>query len=221
MEIIRAEERGLSKAGWLTSYHTFSFNRYHDPERMGFRKIRVFNDDWIAKGKGFGEHMHSDMEIITFVLKGEVEHKDSSGGGGILGFSEVQVMSAGSGIVHSEFNHSEKEDLELFQIWILTKKAGIKPRYEQKKLDFEKNKLNKICGGKKTDPLFISQDAEMFYGDYEKGRKLKLGKDTLFFVIDGKAKSEGFSLDKRDTLLCTEDVEIVFLEKTRFLTIVS
>lgn len=165
IQIRHRNERGQASLGWLNSYHTFSFADYYDPRYMGFRALRVINDDRIQPGTGFGTHPHQDMEIITYVLEGAVEHKDSMGNGSIIRPGEAQRMSAGTGIRHSEFNPSKTELLHLLQIWILPEVHGIPPGYEQKTLNREEmqGKL-RLIAAKDPDPgaVKIHQDLRLF-----------------------------------------------------------
>ena len=132
IRVRKAEERGYFDHGWLKTYHTFSFADYYDPQHMGFRALRVMNEDRVAPGRGFGEHPHRDMEIVTYVLSGALEHRDSLGNGEVLRPGEFQRMTAGSGIRHSEFNPSDSESVHLYQIWLLPREKGLRPGYEQK-----------------------------------------------------------------------------------------
>src|ERR687884_870269 len=128
----RASERGHGQHGWLDTYHTFSFNDYYDPRQMGFRVLRVINDDRVRPGQGFGTHGHRDMEIVTYVLEGALEHRDSLGNGSVLRAGELQRMTAGTGVEHSEFNPSATEPVHLYQVWLLPERPGLKPGYEQR-----------------------------------------------------------------------------------------
>ncbi len=132
-EVRRSEERGFANHGWLQAKHSFSFANYYDPDHMGFRDLRVINQDIVAPSAGFGTHPHNDMEILTYIVKGSIRHKDSMGNDYVIEAGEIQTMSAGTGVRHSEFNASDKEPLELLQVWLLTDKAGHPPSYDQKK----------------------------------------------------------------------------------------
>ena len=170
-----AAERGETNIGWLNSRHTFSFNQYHDPKHMGFRSLRVINDDRVAPGMGFGRHGHRDMEIITWVIAGALEHQDSTGAKAVLRPGTVQRMSAGSGIQHSEYNHSKTEPVHFYQIWIQPSENGIPPRFEDRDFTAEdrKNRWQMITspdGRDGTPP--IQQDAFVSVSDLAPGRKL-------------------------------------------------
>lgn len=166
IQVRRAKERGHANHGWLDTYHTFSFADYYDPRFMGFRSLRVINEDWVKPGYGFPTHPHRDMEIITYVLEGSLEHKDSMGTGSVIRPGEVQKMSAGTGVRHSEFNHSDKEPVHLYQIWIMPEREGIKPMYEQKTIPAEERtgRLRLIASpnGNGNGAVKLYQDAELF-----------------------------------------------------------
>src|SRR6202521_3628065 len=167
-QVRKSEERGHARHGWLDSYHTFSFANYYDPKHMGFRSLRVINEDRVAPGRGFGSHGHRDMEILSYVLQGALAHKDSLGHQEVLGPNEIQRMSAGTGVRHSEFNPSTTEPLHLFQIWVEPATMGTQPSYEQIRFDPEekKNKLKRLAGPEgATGSARINQDAHMFVAE--------------------------------------------------------
>ncbi len=162
--IRRSEDRGHADIGWLKSHHTFSFASYQDPDQMGFRSLRIINDDRIAPGRGFGPHAHRDMEILSYVLDGKLAHKDSMGHTEVLGPNEIQKMSAGSGVIHSEFNGSDSEPVHLLQIWIEPKTKGVPPTYEQIKFDPEekRNRFKILASSKPVEgAVQIKQDAQV------------------------------------------------------------
>lgn len=165
MEVRRSTERGFADHGWLRSFHTFSFADYYDPAHMGFRALRVINEDHVAPGKGFGRHPHRDMEILTFVLDGELEHKDSMGNGQIIRPGEVQRMSAGTGVTHSEFNPSSEKSVHLLQIWLEPAQKGIQPGYEQKPftVDERRGQLRLIASQDGRDgSVTVHQDVKLY-----------------------------------------------------------
>jgi len=174
--IRRGQERGHVNHGSLDTYHTFSFASYRDPRYMGFRALRVMNEDYVAPGQGFGTHPHSDMEIVTYVLEGALEHRDSIGNGEVLRPGEFQRMSAGTGITHSEFNPSQVERVHLYQIWLLPDRRGIEPSYEQKTFPDEErhNRLRLVASPDAAQgSLLIHQDARVYLATIEDGRQVR------------------------------------------------
>ncbi|MCU7496968.1 MAG: pirin family protein [Ignavibacteria bacterium] len=207
VNIQRSEDRGHAEHGWLHSRFSFSFADYYNPGKMGFGALRVLNDDIIEPSEGFGTHPHSNMEIITIMLKGVLGHKDSTGNAKTLKEDEIQVMSAGSGIQHSEYNNSKTESLNLLQIWIFTKERNIRPRYDQRYFSPQerKNKLQTVVSGKDIPgALYIHQDAYLSLGDFEKGTSFSYrieepeNRGVYLFVIDGSVSFNGEYLFKRD-----------------------
>ena len=171
-----ANERGHANHGWLNTYHTFSFSSYHDPAHTHFRALRVMNEDFVTPGEGFPTHPHRDMEIVTYVLEGALEHRDSMGNGDVLRRGEFQRMSAGSGITHSEFNPSRSEPVHLYQIWLFPERKGIIPSYEQKKFA-EEERLNRLRLVASPDAaensLLINQDARLYLSTLEAGKSVQ------------------------------------------------
>lgn len=187
LELRRADERGNASFGWLTSRHTFSFGSYFDPRQMGFSDLRVINDDWVQPGKGFDTHPHQDMEIFTYVLAGALEHRDSMGNGSIIRPGDVQMMSAGTGIRHSEFNPSPQDPVHLLQIWIVPDRLRVAPRYQQVHFpDSEKRgRLRLIISPDGSDgSLSVYQDARVYAGlfDGDEGTTLDLGASRHAYV---------------------------------------
>lgn len=200
----RSKERGHANHDWLDTYHTFSFARYIDREYMGFRALRVINEDRIAPGEGFGTHPHENMEIITYILDGELEHKDSLGHVSVLKKGEIQRITAGSGITHSEYNHSQEAPVHLLQIWITPNETGLSPNYDQKSLSFEKaDGLQLIASGKERAGLLsINQDVDLFVGVLKQGEQVRtsLGDERYgwFQVARGSVELNGLVLSPGD-----------------------
>ena len=186
-DIIRSNDRGGADHGWLKARHTFSFAEYHNPERVHFGKLRVINEDRIAPGKGFGTHPHQDMEIVTYIISGAIEHKDSMGNGTIIRAGEVQRMTAGTGVLHSEFNHSQEEELHLLQIWIFPEQKNLEPGYEQTLFPRE-DKLNRLrlIGSRdgRDGSITIHQDVDLYASVLESGKEVSLDSvaDRRIFV---------------------------------------
>ncbi len=206
--IHKAEQRGHAQHGWLDTFHSFSFANYHDPEKVHFGVLRVLNDDTIEGGMGFGMHPHDNMEIITIPIYGGVHHKDSMGNSGIINSGDVQVMSAGTGIYHSEENANAEMDLKLFQIWIFPNKKNVTPRYDQKTFEVKDriNKFQQIVSPMGEDEgLNIHQDAWFslanFNKDFETTYQIKKpGNGVYVFVIEGSATINNQKLNKRDAI---------------------
>lgn len=211
----KASERGHFNHGWLDTHHTFSFAGYYDPEHMQFRVLRVINEDRVEAGSGFGTHPHRDMEIISYVVSGALGHRDSMGHSQSIEPGEVQVMTAGSGITHSEYNHSKSEETHFLQIWIMPKARGLKPRYDQKRFDdAEKhNALRLLVSGDGRDgSLMINQDADLYGSLLSAGtsleRRFASGRGGWVQVIGGKVDINGHSLSAGDGA-AIEDEELV------------
>ena len=201
--IRKSNDRGVGRHGWLTTRHTFSFANYYDPAHMGFRTLRVINEDTVAPGKGFGAHRHDNMEIVSIVMEGAIAHKDSTGGQGVLRRGEVQRMSAGTGVVHSEFNGSNDEPVHFFQIWILPAVDDIAPGYEQKLFAEERGTLRLLVapdgdGG----ALTIRQDARIYSAILDDGQRvehaLASGRGAWLQVARGSVDLNGTTLEAGD-----------------------
>ncbi len=203
-----ADSRGLADHGWLVSRHTFSFANYYNPERMGFGLLRVINDDSVDPGKGFGTHPHENMEIISIPLAGSLRHQDSMGNQHLISAGEVQVMSAGSGLTHSEYNNSDTQEVNFLQIWVLPKKQNIAPRYGQLKFDpaDRQNRFQTLVAPEQSDEsIWINQDAWFSLADLPAGttiayRKKRPQSGVYFFVIEGTLSIDGENLERRDGL---------------------
>ena len=225
--IHRAETRGHFNHGWLNTYHSFSFAEYYNPDRIQFGMLRVLNDDIVKPGMGFGTHPHNNMEIITIPLEGQLEHRDSMGNGSVIEAGEVQVMTAGSGITHSEFNPSSDEEVNLLQIWVFPRERNLTPRYDQKRFDTSKMKnqlMMVVTPDGDNGSLFIHQDAWFSLAEVEEGKELnyQLHNDKhgiYLFVIDGELEVGEDALKSRDGIGIYDVSEISVKSKrsTKFL----
>jgi redox-sensitive bicupin YhaK (pirin superfamily) len=229
IRIRKAEERGHADHGWLNARHTFSFSTYQDPEHMQFRSLRVMNEDRIAPDRGFGTHPHQDMEIVTYVLEGALEHKDSMGNGEVLRPGEFQRMSAGTGITHSEFNPSSNDPTHLYQIWLVPEHKGIEPSYEQKRFDDGgmTNQLRLVASpDAEFGSLRIHQDARIYlaklYAETAVNHELRPGRHAWLQVLRGELTLNGDDLNTSDgaaisdetllTIRATTDAEIMLFD---------
>ncbi len=227
--IYRSEDRGKANYGWLNTKYSFSFSDYYNPDMMNFGMLRVLNDDIVAPGMGFGTHPHNNMEIVTLILEGALEHKDSMGTGAVIYKDEIQVMSAGSGITHSEFNPSKDEPVNLLQLWIFPKEKNIKPRYDQKAFPSEERKnslVTAVSGLNKNGSLYIHQNAEINLGYFEKDRTIEYnlnnpGNGVYIFLIEGYAVIEDEAIFKRDAIGISDadKIKLSFLDDTKFILI--
>lgn len=207
--IYPADQRGKSKHSWLDSRHSFSFANFHDPQRMGVGPLRVLNDDWVQPGQGFGEHAHRDMEIVSYVLSGALEHRDSAGNRGVIKAGEAQFMRAGSGVTHSEFNASQTEPVHFLQVWFHPRTRGQRPAYDQRPIDLTKaGEFVTIASGH-GEGIRIDADASMRTARMEKGQEIRLpkhaGRAYYAFVIEGVVHTKGKEMRKGDAMLILED----------------
>jgi len=224
-----ASSRGAADHGWLQAKHSFSFANYYNSERVQFGALRVLNDDIIAPGMGFGTHPHDNMEIITIPLDGTLEHKDSLDNIGVIETDEIQVMSAGSGVYHSEYNKNKDQSVSLLQIWVFPNKKNVTPRYDQKNIkDLKKvNSFYPIVTPNQNGPgMWIHQDAWFHLGEFDKETRInyninKKGNGVYAFLIEGSVQIDGESLEKRDALGIwdTEKFELLANQNSRVLLI--
>ena len=217
-ELHPASERGHANHGWLNTYHSFSFATYFNPAREQFGCLRVLNDDTVAGGTGFDLHPHNNMEIVTIVVEGALEHRDSMGNIQVIGPGEVQVMSAGTGLNHAEYNHSKTEDVKFFQLWIFPRAKGLKPRYDQKLFQDQdiKNRLITLVtpdSNQLQDTLWIHQDAYISMISLTKDSSFEYvikiaGNGVFIFMIEGKSQVEDNQLNLRDAIAISESGSI-------------
>lgn len=206
--IHKAETRGRANHGWLNSYHSFSFGSYYNPERMNFGALRVLNDDTVDAGMGFGKHPHDNMEIISIPLEGDLEHKDSMNNVAVIKNGDIQAMSAGTGIYHSEYNNNRDSQVKFLQIWLYPNKKNVEPRYDQLTLNLEDrhNKLQQVLSPNSNDAgVWIHQDAWFHLGKFDKGVETeysikKPGNGVYAFILSGEVEINGQPVGTRDAL---------------------
>ncbi|WP_417379210.1 pirin family protein [Gimesia sp.] len=216
IQVRKSKERGHADHGWLKTHHTFSFSTYQDPEHMRFRALRVMNEDVVLPGQGFGTHPHNDMEIVTYVLEGELEHKDSMGNGEVLHAGEFQRMSAGTGITHSEFNPSSSEAVHLYQIWLYPERKGIEPSYEQKRFpDSEQQNQLRLVAAPQAEQgaLKIHQDVRIYLSKLDSGQEvthsLSEGRHAWLQVLRGKVRLNDVPLDVSDGAAVSDEEQVL------------
>ena len=214
VKIRKASERGHAEHGWLDSHHTFSFADYHDPQWMGFRSLRVINEDLVMPGMGFGTHPHRDMEIITYILSGALEHKDSMGNGRIIRAGEVQYMAAGTGVEHSEFNPSKDEAVHLLQIWIQPDRKGVTPRYAEKSFSNAATGRFHLAASKtgRDGSIAIHQDADLWLARLEAGQQVTHkpapGRHAWIHIAEGEVSLNGEPLHAGDAAAVSDEPEL-------------
>lgn len=215
IQVRKAQDRGHANHGWLDTFHTFSFSTYQDRDHMKFRSLRVMNEDTVAPGQGFGTHPHNDMEIVTYVLEGALEHKDSMGNGEVLRPGEFQRMSAGTGITHSEFNPSQDEPVHLYQIWLFPERKGIEPSYEQKRFpEEERHDQMRLVASRDAEDgsLLIHTDARIYLSQIsaaeEIGHQLPEGRYGWLQVLRGSVSVNGVELATSDGAAISEETSL-------------
>lgn len=212
----KATSRGLAEHGWLKSYHTFSFASYYNPERMNFGALRVLNDDTVAAGRGFDMHHHSNMEIISIPLEGDLEHSDSIGNKSVIKSGDIQVMSAGTGVYHSEYNKNQDKLVKFLQIWIIPNKMNVTPRYDQitiKNIDKKNNFLEIVSPNKESSGVWIHQDAYFYLSDFDENfeavYELKSQKNGVYvFNLNGSITVQQTTLESRDGIAIIDNKHI-------------
>ncbi|MDN3506842.1 MAG: pirin family protein [Simkaniaceae bacterium] len=227
VDVINSEERGCTETEWLLSKHTYSFGSYHNLKRLNFGTLRVFNDDIVQPGKGFGTHTHQNMEIITIVLDGKLEHKDSKGNEGTLEPGDIQRMTAGSGIEHSEYNGSKEDPARFLQIWVYPKERNLEPSYEQKNIALEDNTLTQIVSERpRSEALTIHQDASFFLGTFDANQTIQhkirsKAHGVYIFLIGGEVELGDKILKAGDSAQITQldTLELQTLKKAKLLLI--
>jgi len=219
MSIRRGNERGYADHGWLKSFHSFSFAEYHDPKFMGFGPLRVINEDRVAPGMGFGTHGHRDMEIISYVLEGELAHRDSMGNGSVIRPGDVQRMSAGRGVTHSEFNHAKTETTHFLQIWIQPDRTGIDPSYEEKRFEAadKRGRLRLVASPDGADgSVVIHQNARVYAGTFDGDETAVLqvpaGRRAYIHVARGEVAVNGQKLGAGDAVMLTDEQSAVLAD---------
>lgn len=215
IKVIKSEDRYHADMGWLSTHWHFSFADYYDPTNMNWGALRVFNDDVVRPGQGFGSHPHRDMEIVTYVLEGELEHRDTQGNRGVLHPGEVQVMSAGTGIVHSEVNHSKDRPVHFLQLWIVPRTQGVKPRWEQRHFTAANRTgilLPMVSSGELPETLAIDQDATIYVSALRAGQAVvptsRAGRKAYLFVIGGSLTVNGILLAAGDQARIADETEL-------------